>query len=397
MCFRGVIFIGIIFFLIANSLTAQIHLAPQSGSEGIPGSVVNSFVFKWAAEVGAVDYGYVLSNNRLCFETCPGDTRQQKTGGDTTAIEYDLIADRSFYHLGGHAYVGYFPANECLAYLYYIDTNSYTIPVDTVSVDSNGYFDFYQVPTGNYYIKVQPKKSSEYYGNMMPTYYGDVVFWEDATQIKHDHTNWGYNVHFMESVGIDLGAGNISGNVKYIEILEGNDYDLPAQGIDIYVFDALEQTLVSHYSDQDGAFQFPDVALGTYWLYPEVTGVNQKKIEVNVTVDEPDVSDIEIILIPGGVDTIDYIHDFISKNALGLPYPNPATDLVRLNLEVTGYGDATIDVFDLQGRMLNSNQMQMQNSINTVAVKVAGLKAGIYFIRANVNGIISEQRFVVSR
>jgi PKD repeat protein len=108
-----------------------------------------------------------------------------------TMLRVIYIADRSFFHLGGHAYAGYFPANECIAYLYYIDTNNCTIPVDTVSVDTLGYYGFWQVPTGNYFVKVQPKKTSELYSNMMPTYYGDVVFWEGATQIKHDHTYWG--------------------------------------------------------------------------------------------------------------------------------------------------------------------------------------------------------------
>lgn len=91
------IFVGLVLFFIVSSLVAQTHLAPSSGSDGVPGSVANSFVIKWASETGAVDYEYVMSNNRLCFETCPGDTRQQKTGGDTTAIEYDLIADRWYY------------------------------------------------------------------------------------------------------------------------------------------------------------------------------------------------------------------------------------------------------------------------------------------------------------
>jgi hypothetical protein len=314
-----------------------------------------------------------------------------------TMLRVIYIADRAFYHMGGHAYAGYFPANNCIAYLYYVDTNDFTIPVYTVSVDTLGYFGFWEVPSGNYYIKVQPRKTSELYGNMMPTYYGDVVFWEGATLIKHKETYWGYHVHFVEAIGIDSGEGNISGNVKYIELLEGIDYDLPAQGIDIYVFDASEQTLISHYSDLDGSFHFPEVALGTYWLYPEVTGLNQKKIKVEVTVENPDVSDIEILLKPGGVDSVDFIQDFIAENALGLPYPNPATDLVYLDVESVGYHTATIDVFDLQGRMLLSREISLQNGSNTMGINTATLKSGIYFVRANVNGAVSQQRFIVSR
>jgi hypothetical protein len=314
-----------------------------------------------------------------------------------TMLRVIYISDRSFYHMGGHAYAGYFPANNCIAYLYYVDTNNNTIPVDTVSVDTLGYFGFWEVPTGNYYIKVQPKKTSTLYGNMMPTYFGDVVFWEGATLIKHKETNWGYHVHFVEAIGIDTGSGNISGNVKYIGLIDGNDYDLPAQGIDIYVFDEEEQTLISHYSDQYGTFEFPDVALGTYWLYPETTGLKQKKYKVQVTVDQPDVSDVEILLSPGGVDTLEYIQDFVSENALGLPYPNPATRLIQMKIEANAYQDATIDVFDIQGRMVISRKMQLQSGSNTLSLKIAGLKSGVYFVRANVDGTISQQRFIVRR
>ena len=314
-----------------------------------------------------------------------------------TMLRVIYIADRSYYHLGGHAYAGYFPANKCLAYLYYVDTTDNTIPVDTVSVDTLGYFGFWEVPSGNYFIKVQPKKTSELYGNMMPTYYGDVVFWENATQIKHKETNWGYHIHFVEAVGIVPGIGNISGNIKYDGIVNGIDYELPAQGIDIYVMDSSEQTLISHYSNEDGAFEFPAVALGIYWLYPEVAGLNQKKYKVQVTVEEPDVSDIEILLIPGGVDSTDYIEDFISENALGFPYPNPAVDRLNIIIDANTYQSAIIDVFDLQGRKLLSQQLQLQSGSNTLSLNIANLRGGIYFIRANVNGIVSEQRFIVSK
>ena len=314
-----------------------------------------------------------------------------------TVLRVVYIADRFFYHMGGHAYAGYFPANNCIAYLYYIDTNQLVIPVDTVSVDTLGYYSFLQVPSGDYYVKVQPKKTSDLYGIMLPTYYGDAIFWEDATQIVHDHTYWGYHIYFVEGIGINSGNGNISGNVKYIEISEGDDFDLPAKGIDIYVLDASNQTLVSHYSDQDGAFEFPDVALGTYWLFPEVTGLNQKKVRVEVTVEEPDVSDIEIILTPGNIDGIEPAEDFVQENTLGLPYPNPTTDWVNATVEVNGHEAAVIEVFDLQGRKLFTRQIQLQGGSNTLSLKTAGLKRGIYIVRANVKGTISEQRFVISR
>lgn len=47
-------------------------------------------------------------------------------------------------------------------------------------IDTLGYFLFYPLVAANYFLKVEPSPSSVYYGIYMPTYYGDVVTWEDA-------------------------------------------------------------------------------------------------------------------------------------------------------------------------------------------------------------------------
>ncbi len=97
MVFRGKILVLLFVVLLAEQLMTQTHLYPVSGTDGIAGTAANSFVIKWSEEPWAIDYEYVMSNNRACFETCPGDTRQRKTSGDTTATEMNLIADRWYY------------------------------------------------------------------------------------------------------------------------------------------------------------------------------------------------------------------------------------------------------------------------------------------------------------
>ncbi|MEO0899093.1 MAG: hypothetical protein AAFY71_21960 [Bacteroidota bacterium] len=73
------------------SLTwAQGHLYPKDQEAGIPGPERRSFVFGWEKIEGAIGYEYVLSDNRLCFAGCSGDTRQ-KIVEDTFAVEEGLI------------------------------------------------------------------------------------------------------------------------------------------------------------------------------------------------------------------------------------------------------------------------------------------------------------------
>ncbi len=78
-----------------------------------------------------------------------------------------------------------------------------------------------------------------------------------------------------------------------------------------------------------------------------------------------------------------------SQNMLGLPYPNPAADLVYLNIQANSHNQAIVDVFDLQGRKLITQQLHLQSGSNTMTIRTAGLKGGAYFVRANVEGVIS--------
>ncbi|MCF6341975.1 MAG: T9SS type A sorting domain-containing protein, partial [Bacteroidales bacterium] len=67
------------------------------------------------------------------------------------------------------------------------------------------------------------------------------------------------------------------------------------------------------------------------------------------------------------------------------------------NIESNGNARAVIEVFDLQGRNLFTRQTQLQSGANTLSLNTTGMKRGIYIIRANINGTMSEQLFVVGR
>lgn len=88
-------YIVIFVFLCANSY-AQQHLVPSNGENGKPGPITSSFVIKWASVDSAVQYEYIVSDNPLCFNGCPGDTRQKETS-DTTATEYNLQEEKWYY------------------------------------------------------------------------------------------------------------------------------------------------------------------------------------------------------------------------------------------------------------------------------------------------------------
>jgi hypothetical protein len=86
------------------SCIAQVHLEPANGANGIPGPITNSFIIKWASFDSILYYEYIMSDNPLCFEGCPGDTRQNTTP-DTTTTEYNLQEGKIYYWITRMHYV----------------------------------------------------------------------------------------------------------------------------------------------------------------------------------------------------------------------------------------------------------------------------------------------------
>jgi hypothetical protein len=59
------------------------------------------------------------------------------------------------------------------------------------SSSPNGFtqYSFGEVPAGEYLVKVALDPSSSEYANNLPTYYGDVLFWDEAATINIPYLN----------------------------------------------------------------------------------------------------------------------------------------------------------------------------------------------------------------
>jgi len=94
---RRVIFLPLLLYILGcMDAEAQAHAYPDEQEKGISGPELHSFVLGWLPDPAAIGYEYVLSDNRLCFAGCSGDTRQAYTS-DTFAIEYGLTVGRPYF------------------------------------------------------------------------------------------------------------------------------------------------------------------------------------------------------------------------------------------------------------------------------------------------------------
>ncbi len=77
-------------------------------------------------------------------------------------------------------------------------------------------------------------------------------------------------------------------------------------------------------------------------------------------------------------------------------YPNPATDIVSINISLTESSVLNIDVTDITGKQIAIIANENQIGLISKQFNTSALANGIYLVRLNVNGKISTQKLTVA-
>lgn len=285
---------------------------------------------------------------------------------------------QEYYHLGGHVFTGLYPPIDVgLAYLYMVKDDETYVPIDTAVIDTLGYYFFYQLIEGNYITKARLDVASGYYGEYIPTYLGNVLAWDDAEVIQLTAHNWEADINLIQSVGIPSGKGQIVGQMLYDTAL--SNYPLvPAGDIEIVLLGMEGSHITCNVSDISGAFEFPDLAFGTYQLYPDVAGVPTSPVYVTISEDKPVAGDFSLVI---SEEQVTYLGIGDPDAAIGKVtslYPNPARDHIRLNIDLKQPTDADILIVDPSGKVVIRQSQAFPEGISHIEIHVGRLANGSY-------------------
>jgi PKD repeat protein len=296
-----------------------------------------------------------------------------------------------FYHIGGHVFSQYFPIDLGLAYLYTYDSENHLIPMDTTQIDTLGFYYFFQLPAGKYLTKARLASGSIIYGQFMPTYLGNVFDWNYAQEIVlSDANNFECDIHLIPSDGITSGIGEITGQITYdTSVVERAP--IPAGDIEILLLDGQGNNLTCGLSDNQGNFQFGEVANGTYQLFPDVTGISTTPMYVTISDDKPLAGNVKLVIFPGEItfSVPEHVSDFIDQAFL--LYPNPVSDQAKITIKALKSSEMTLMITDLLGRVILSQDRMITEGSQDIILPVADLPAGVYQIV-----LIPEDRAMIS-
>ena len=78
-------------------------------------------------------------------------------------------------------------------------------------------------------------------------------------------------------------------------------------------------------------------------------------------------------------------------------YPNPANEVLNIDLELENYQgeDVSIEVIDINGKIILLQQVQLNRGYNHLEVDLSGIPSGVYMINfAGTKDYIKESRIV---
>lgn len=77
-------------------------------------------------------------------------------------------------------------------------------------------------------------------------------------------------------------------------------------------------------------------------------------------------------------------------------YPNPANEMVALNLNINESSDVTIEMYNIAGALVNSSKLGNLNGENRITLNTSSYEAGIYSVHINVGGNVMTKKLVIT-
>jgi len=303
---------------------------------------------------------------------CTYSTSQMITVGDST----------SWSQVYGQVFKGTFPLTTGMVMLLSVDTTNTFVPfVDIAMVDSSGVYYFPMVPQGNFVIYAIPFESG-----YLPTYYGNVLYWQDATVVSLGTPDNPYNIQLIEGDGYAAGNGSIEG-----ELQQGDFSSSLIDKVTMLLKDEQGHVILYAQVDEAGLFEFPQLAYGTYYLYAELAGCETQAVKVVISETSPNAM---ITLKLSGNSILGREPQSPALEA-GMVYPNPASREARIDLNLNRQTELSTTLYNDAGISVWSNTEQASAGFTTIRIPLTQLAPGIYSLRVyTTEGLMITRKLV---
>jgi len=324
------------------------------------------------------------------------------TGGNNFEDEFcQTVETPEYFDLGGQVYLDNIPMNNFngdttvvdtgLVYLYRKYYNT-LIPVDTQSFYTFGYYWFSQVRAGNYIVRVRLTGNSMHYGDYVPAYHENIIFWSDAANIElQDSSLYFSEVRLQPLQNISTGTASLSGYVTY----SGSSSPLMTglDGIEVFLLNPDFVPVDFTITDQEGEFSFDALPSGIYVLYSEATGLFTYPKTIEIDESGSSINNIQLQLYQEALGTI---NPEASSLIVGQIFPNPVSDWLSLDISLNNKSEIIFEVFNITGqKVLEKTEFPIEGD-GCYTIKTSELPSGLYILTISLpaENIFQIQKFI---
>jgi len=143
-----------------------------------------------------------------------------------TSCQEIILGGQSGVEIMGTIFMDNTPADFALVGLFGMEAGGSFIYEFVTTVPGTGSYFFENVPEGDYLIVASLTPQSPYFVDYFPTYYGDAMFWFDATEINLGDPNNPYDINLIPITSMNQGSGSIDGIITF-----GDEKGGPAENI----------------------------------------------------------------------------------------------------------------------------------------------------------------------
>ena len=352
----------------------------------------------WDFGDGNIDYGQQVTHT---FDPTMGNvftvcltTYSYTPAGDSCVAESCqeiFLGGQMGHELFGTIYMENTPADYALVGLFGLDVNGSFIYDFTMTEPGTGTYFFEDVPDGDYYMVAGLTPQSQYFLNYFPTYYGDALFWFDATVIVLGNPNNPYDINLIPIGMSNPGPGNISGTVSFDDGKGG-----PGENITIVLMDENENAITYIQSNEQGLFEFESLAYGTYKLKVEMPGVNSE-IATVVLDEENQTINVEFF-VKGSSAYLSVDNNMQIISSIGEVYPNPVTDNANIEVTINENSNVTVNIFNQIGQVVYTSNIRLEPGKQLIRLNTAALREGFYNVQfTGENGGMMVKKFVKTK
>jgi hypothetical protein len=283
------------------------------------------------------------------------------------------------------------PAFPASVYLIYNDTALGTLTaIRFTTTNAQGGYEFCNVPQGRYLVKAALTPNSPVYANYVPTYYGNSLFWNYATQVLLTQN--------AQQIDIWLIAGNNQGGPGFVGgyVSQGANKMSPGdmlKDVQVMLLDMFDNPVQYIFSDEEGRWTFDNVAYGTYQVYAEVPGKETIPYIVTIGDEQPSVDDIMLYVETEQV--ISSISDVQNIFTTGISvFPNPFSSKINVETDLKQDANISFSITDVAGKVVVQETTTIFAGTNIHTINLLNYMAGIYLLKIEHEGFSKVVKLV---